>query len=323
MKRVAIIGAGNIGSRHLQAMSLSKQAYEILVVDSYEPSLSKAKDMFEQCKSNVAHKVSYYETLDVLPEMIDVAIIATSSDVRRTMVEELLAHTTVTYLILEKVLFQSVDDYVFIEQYLKDHQVKAYVDCPRRGFAFYEQLKQRLATEESIEVMISGSNWGLGCNGIHMIDLIGFVCGSENPVVSIDGLVPNIAACKRPGFYEIHGTISGSMGRCRNFSITSYESGNSPLTITIMGNNFKGVISEGRHFMEYATEDRNWEWSEETFEFPFISQFTQYMVDALIETGDCPLPTYEESMKLHLALLTPLTSFFEQHGIGGKRCPIT
>ena len=46
MKKVFIIGAGQLGSRHLQALKYVKEALDISVIDPREESLSTAKERY-------------------------------------------------------------------------------------------------------------------------------------------------------------------------------------------------------------------------------------------------------------------------------------
>ena len=47
MKTVLVIGAGQLGSRHLQALKLVQNDLSISVVDPFQASLDVAKERFE------------------------------------------------------------------------------------------------------------------------------------------------------------------------------------------------------------------------------------------------------------------------------------
>ena len=55
MYNIAIIGAGQLGSRHLQGLKLAKLPIKIQVVDSSAESLAVAKSRYEEVVTN--HKV--------------------------------------------------------------------------------------------------------------------------------------------------------------------------------------------------------------------------------------------------------------------------
>ena len=112
---VIIIGAGNLGSRHLQALALINKLINIDVIDPSEQALKVAKERFEQISVNKdLNNIRFLSNMNNLREFIDVAIIATSSNIRKEVVEQLLKNRKIKYLILEKVVFQSYDDFCYI-----------------------------------------------------------------------------------------------------------------------------------------------------------------------------------------------------------------
>ena len=104
---LAIIGGGQIGSRHLQALAQLDRAAIVHVVDPNPASLATSRSRFEEARPHgSAVDLSMHESFGALPPALDVAIIATSADVRLEVLRQLLEITHVKYLILEKVLFQ-------------------------------------------------------------------------------------------------------------------------------------------------------------------------------------------------------------------------
>ena len=121
MVKLAIIGSGQLGSRHLQALSLLDRPALIFVVDPNEDSLKIAEKRFLEI-SNADNKIvdiKYIKNIDNLPNSIDLAIISTNSDIRRTIIENLLINSRINYLILEKVLFQKIEDFSYVDTLLK------------------------------------------------------------------------------------------------------------------------------------------------------------------------------------------------------------
>src|SRR5947209_4742456 len=135
MTTVALIGAGQIGSRHLQA--LARLEADITVIDPSSASLDRARELAG--KSDIR----YATQLDQLGPAIDVAIVACSARERRSVVESLLAGRKVGALVLEKVLFQKIEDYEAVGALLKERGVRAWVNCPRRLWPFYQALRER------------------------------------------------------------------------------------------------------------------------------------------------------------------------------------
>ncbi len=307
----------------MQALALSEEAYQIFVMDISEESLQKAQTIFEGTAGSEKHEISYVTEMNALPTELDVVVMATGSSVRRVLTEQLLAHAKVSYLVLEKVLFQRLEDYAAIGALIEEKQVKTFVNCVRRMYPHTERIKELLADATQMEITVSGSDWGMGCNAIHMIDLMAHLAGSENIKLDVTGLDPNYQESKRRGYLEITGTIRGSMGKCRALSISSYAQPGVQTSIVIQSDCAKINLVESAKKLEYANSATNWEWKEEMVSPPFQSQLTQILVKELLETGTCRLTSFEESAKLHIALEEQLIPYFENLGVEKGLCPIT
>lgn len=124
MVNIAIIGSGQIGSRHLQALSQLNRITNIQIVDPNYKSLERARERFLQVQENkYAQKVEYLQNIVDLSNNLELVIIATSSDVRREVIEKLLLQKKVRYIILEKVLFQKIKDFAVVNNLLVRNNV--------------------------------------------------------------------------------------------------------------------------------------------------------------------------------------------------------
>ena len=85
---VVLIGAGNIGSRHLQGLAKVKFPLNITVIDPFEQSLKIAEERFYQIKTKIKHSINFSQSIKNAPNQMDLAIIATSSNIRRNVIEE-------------------------------------------------------------------------------------------------------------------------------------------------------------------------------------------------------------------------------------------
>ena len=105
---VALIGAGQLGSRHLQGLAKTKCPLNIVVIDPSIENLKIAEDRWGEIQNDVKHQIRFNQDLSQLDRSdLFATIVATGANVRRKVVEELFkcaAH--VRFLILEKVLFQ-------------------------------------------------------------------------------------------------------------------------------------------------------------------------------------------------------------------------
>ena len=91
-KNIVIIGAGQIGSRHLQAMAKMDFPACIWVVDPSDISLAVSKDQFHQVAvSPNIESVNYQNSIDPIPDNLNVVIVATNANIRLSVFIENLS----------------------------------------------------------------------------------------------------------------------------------------------------------------------------------------------------------------------------------------
>ncbi len=319
MKNIAILGCGNLGRRHLQSAVKTQQALNIYVYDINQDVFALAKELLDGSPAFQGTSVSYVTELGKLPKNLDVVVVASSSSGRRKLIEDLLAVSEVKYLILEKVLFQSLADYDYIRDLIDAPKVRTYVNCPRRYYPIYVELKKVLQGKR-FSFYLHGGNWGLACNFIHYLDLLSFLGGRTPIEMDISSLDDEVIDSKRVGYKEITGTIKGSIGNCSRFVITSDKRNDGGNILFIDSDDVKIVIKETENFV-YRISGGSM--TCEKFKVLYQSELTEKYIESLLLDGTCGLTPYEESSMLHKAFIEPLTVFFEQRGIKGRLCPIT
>ncbi len=324
IKKIVIIGAGQLGSRHLQGVAQSKVKIDIEVVEPFESSRIVAEQRYNEITNNEnVNSIDFYESIQQLSTNLDIVIVATGADVRSKIVIELLETKKVKYLILEKVLFQTIEEYVIVANLLNKTDTKCWVNHPRRMFPFYKQLKNELKDAEQISYNFQGGNWGLGCNSLHFIDHLAYFVDSTN--VSIDNkfLDDKIYNSKREGYIEFNGTLVGTIDN-HKFNLYSNKE-LTPSIFTIVSDKLIVKIEEAKGVIYKYKKDNNWE--EETIEEKIIyfqSELSNILVDNLIENATCDLPTYKEAMNLHIPFLNSLLNHMDKiNGKNNKLCPIT
>lgn len=323
MKQILVAGAGALGVRHMQAILLSEQPYHINLLDISEAALEKGKEVFASSTKNAAHTLTCVTSVEELPEHIDVAVVATCANVRAKIVKDIVKARTVSYMVLEKVLFQRIEEYEEIENILREHHIRTYVNCPRRMQPYYKELKELLEDATKMEVSVVGANWGLACNAIHFIDMIAYLTGESEVAISLEKLEDTCIESKRAGFKEVLGTITGKLGKCEQFSISCYDQITMPLTITIVSDVARVTLDEGKRLMMLSLKEKDWNWETREITMYYQSQLTHLVVEQLLGTGTCELTSYEESKQLHLSFLVPLSKYFAKQGMEEKLCPIT
>jgi len=316
MYKIALIGAGQLGSRHLQGLAKSSIEIEIEVVEPYESSQKIAKSRLEEVgKNSDVNSVKFYKTIDKLSEFLDVVIVATTSDVRAKVMNELLIKKDVKHLILEKVLFQKEKEYFEIKELLKKSSTICWVNHTRRLFPFYQKLKKELKKAEEIILSVQGGNWGLGCNGLHFIDLLSFLTNTTKIIIDNKYLHPFIYESKRKNFIEFNGWLRGNLEK-HLFSLYSYKE-NIPLTITITSDKLCAFIDEFNNYARIAKKSNNWQWEDINGKIVFFqSELTNKIIENIVINGRCDLPSYDEAMQLHIPFIRSLLNHMEK--VDGK-----
>ena len=316
MKRIYsiwIIGAGQIGSRHLQALKTVKFPLTIMVIDPNQESLKITKERYDSTPSGqVSHRVDYLAKIPKKTEPVDLAIVATCSDVRSKIIVELLRSAKVKYLVLEKILFNKKRDYDLIDKLLSRKKVRAWINIPLRMMPTYKSI-QKYFKNKRVSYIVTGSRFGLITNAIHYFDHISFISGLCNYEINTDNLDPGPIPSKRKGFLELNGTLTAKLKNGSNISITCHPQGNAPVVIEIHSENarYVGKEADGKAFL--ARADNNWRWEELEAPIPPQSQLTTVLAEKILNTGTCDLVTYNESKKIHLQMLEPLLKFLNKN----------
>lgn len=311
MYNIFLIGAGQIGSRHLQSLKSVKFPLDIIVIDPWSESLKLAGQRYTEASGLAHHKIQF---LNKMPsnQSVSLAIIATTSDIRSEIIKELVKKNRVRYLILEKILFNKKKDYSDIEKLLVKNKVRTWVNCPIRTMPFYHNLKDRLKNKVLFYVH-SGKAVLMG-SAIHYVDYMAYLTGSTD-LETDTGYLEKVIPSRRKGFLELTGTLILKF-RNKGQAIFNFSgTGESPIIIDISDDsNFRAIVKDSENKAWVSSKDSGWKWSEETAQFLMQSQMTNLLAERILKTGQCDLVSYKDSAKLHLQLLEPLRLFLNKQG---------
>lgn len=322
MYSVAIIGCGQLGSRHLQGMAASKHRHKIYIVDPSPAALEVAVQRWNAMPNPNGSEVVPCADFGALPARLDFVVIASGADVRFDLLSRLMASHQVGYLLLEKVLFQRLEHYAAAAALLAASDTVAYVNCARREFDVYREIKELLKGETLLELEVFGGAWGLGCNAVHFLDLFDHLTDELPETVDVSGLVPGTISSKRPGFVEFTGTVKATNASGKRATLQAFENVESAPLITLKTN--RGTIVVDEAGATYLHRTAPGVWNSVGFKLPLQSEATGRLADKLLETGRCELPTFQRSAAIHLPLLKAFLSHMapgddQQHTL----CPIT
>ncbi|MFX0025164.1 MAG: oxidoreductase [Candidatus Hermodarchaeota archaeon] len=314
MKKIIIIGAGNIGSRHLQALKSVKTPLKIDVIDPSVKALKISKERYDSIHPDISdHEISYSRDLNIQDDQIDIAIISTTSKVRRGVIENLLEQKSVQFFILEKILFQEEEDYYIIEKLLENNNCKAWVNCTRRLVPFYKNELKKLFNKKRLFFSVIASNWGLISNLIHYLDLIAYLIESEDFSIDTSYLDPNPIPSKREKFIDLTGILQVHFKNGSHGIFNSFSSGNLPGIIEIASNTDYCIINESEGRARVLERNNQMEWKEYEAKIMPTSQLTTNIVEDILETNTCKLTPYKNSMNMHLSFLNPILKFLNEN----------
>lgn len=325
MYRIIIIGAGELGSRHLQGVLKLQMPVTIEVVDPSPASLQRTRARAEEIAPNPNIKqVSYLSSIPELSQhTIDICIVATNSNLRLQVLEELMAARTVRNLILEKILFQRIADYDRFQQILDNNKTNAWVNCSKRTVSVYKEIKTNIQPGEKLMLTAIGGNWGLACNAIHYIDTLSFLNGDESFTFNTEGL-REIIPSKRPGFSELPGTLTGKQSNGSEFLIHAASSGTADISFQLMSDNFFWQVNEAQGIFSTASSAKAWVPEVQKFRMPYQSELTTDLCEDILVNNHCGLPSYEVSSRLHQSLIKAFLEVFNRDTENKTdTCPIT
>jgi predicted dehydrogenase len=250
-------------------------------------------------------------SLRELPASIDVLIVATSARGRLRILEEILESRRIGKVILEKVAFTSREEFDRALGLCAETGTEAFVNCPRRLWPFYKQLKKFISSRDgSFALHYAWQRLGLACNGVHFIDLLQYLSGS--PAISLrNAELLDVMPSKRTGYLEVSGSLE--VHASSGHSIHLQADSDAPREMEAR------LASDDEHFILDELKGRLV--SPEGTEVlavgapPFQSALTGKVVDALLQGHELALPHLEESCQAHQALFDALTPKFLAVGI--------
>lgn len=288
---VAILGAGQLGTRHMQSLAKDSDEFRIYMVDPAPHMRVLVEARLKEIDVDPA-SVACCASADELPARIDFAIVATNSRPRLSALRALLDGREVGAVVLEKFLFPCVSDYAQAAGELAAAAMPAFVNCPRRLYDGYVAIRSEIGGPVSLEM--EGGDWGLASNAIHWLDLLDFL----SPVESLEvrtALSAPIAA-KRAGYFEFKGVVEASDRRGNRLRLVSHDEARAAV---VRIHDAAGSTWEIREDERRATHDgRSYQ-----FPVPYQSELTIGVAREWLATQRCNLVTYVRSAELHLALL--------------------
>ena len=326
IKKIMVVGCGGVGSRHLQALCKIDIPVNLFAIDPSEQSLCNSQKLVNEiAPNNNIKSINFSKEFPSDVDEFDLCIIATSSDVRLSVLKKLISNFSIKYLILEKVLFQSIEELDEARKIINEKNIKSWVNCVRREEKCWKEIKKFFVGNSNMKLYYGKSDWSMCCNSIHIIDLAVWLFNDKIKHIENSNLENIIYKSKRQGFIEFNGILTGEF---ENGGTIKMESVNGipqeKVEFEITSDTRKLKVNEAKGVGILYRKENNWVPEQFDFCIPFQSEKSQNIVKKILETGQCNLTTLNESIEIHKPLLLSFINHFNK--ISNSKysyCPIT
>jgi hypothetical protein len=321
-KRIAIVGCGGIGSRHLQAVAKLPVPCSVQIVEPSEAAQRLAKSRLAEIpNAKRGNDFKWSTSIQELKGDFDLSIVATSSAGRVEIINQLLELGHLRFLV-EKMVCQSAREYRSLIKSLYSFGAKGWVNTPRRYYNSYQRIKQRFGSDVTIHMSVLAGNEGLGSNAIHFIDLFLWFCNEKklrlNGALLDRQLFPN----KRGSdLLEFAGTIKGASAE-DSLNISFLTQLDIPLLVTLTSGKTRMIINESaQEMLNLGPKDRAFR---ERFMNENVSDTTTKIANDILSRDDCLLATVKDSYFAHAELFRIFNTHIKKIRKEARElCPIT
>lgn len=321
MAKILIVGCGDIGSRHLQAIAKLPFPIDVEIVEPDEKNRTIAKTRLSEINFDKNEQnYSWYDSIQKTSSS-DLAIVATNAIPRFSIVRKLLENGHKRFL-LEKMVTQSISDYDIMLEKMTKFGAKGWVNLVHRYFEFFIKLKNLVNSNQPLHLSVVTGNWGAVGNAIHFLDLFAWLCNDYKIKLNGDNLMNKILPNKRgKELIELAGTITASSTNESTLTLTFLPYDELPYMINLVTDDFHLILDETNN---KVFPIRNCPPDLQHFTYQPVSQTTTKIVKDIIETGECKLPKLSEIKFIHDELIRIFSKHLEK--LTNKRekiCPIT
>ena len=322
-KKIALIGCGEVGSRHLQALVKMSQNITIDVVEPNRNSQNLGKKRLNEISYNKRnHNIFWFNSISELDKKSDVAIIATHARGRVDLIEKLLEGGHKRFLI-EKFVCQSTTEYKNLLSSMKKFKAKGWVNANYQCFEGYQKIKKCFKPTETLSLsVLTNSKHGLATQSIHYLALFSWL--TNNNQIKLDGkylkkeLLPNK---RSKSFKEFQGTLIGINNDNSFLKLTFLPSFDDSLIVKISGKDIHFILDEIHNKISVFNEKKPKKWN---FKFEHVSSLTTKIIQDILKKDDCLLPLVQDSYHSHSELFRIFNAHLKKvFNKDFKLCPIT
>lgn len=311
-KQVLVSGLGRMGLRHLRGVLMAGDIPTL--VSRSSTSISSAFSLVNEIAPSL--QVASYANLEEIPDRssFDAAILATTTDVRPAQLNQVLK-LGVPAILLEKPLAQSrVElDGILVAAKHADISVCHF----RRTLPLFQNFKTERQNPSSPLVInvVSGAS-GIGCNGVHWIDLALFLSGEQSGRLLWGEISPEpIKSGRGEQFEDVGGCGVFALGdNGSRLVLTQVASSSAPTTLSVVDEHRLLVVDQltgeaydaqrsptsvKPHYLYGQDYERTVIPAVDAVDWPVL---TSSWLDSLTGDAVCHLPKLDEAAVAHRLL---------------------
>jgi predicted dehydrogenase len=312
---VLIVGCGDLGSRHLQAVASLDQVGVIELVDPRPEALEFGRQRLaeiENCSPTIEFR--WLSSLEQATKGGDLCIVATQAEGRGGLVQEVVRSLGYFKFILEKIVAQSVEEIEGLIKFSVANKVSAWVNCKTRAVPLHQTIRKNLRPEEPVSFSTVGGNWGLATNGVHLADTFAFYDGSPTITSTGGNIDPILHPSKRGDeIFDLSGTLHGHTEKGSQITISYLPDSDTPEIMSVATKSYRCIIDHAHRWVFDSDVESGWSWRQVPFnDRIFVSEMTIDFAANILATGRCALPTLEESLVSHRFILNELQPHFSR-----------
>ena len=315
-KHILVVGFGTMGCRHVQSLLQYRETFAVYVVEPsheiVEANLLRINATADDC--------IFYDKIDHISTTMDAAIIATSSSPRFEIMKSLLEKGIKLFL-LEKIVFQSGNQFEEIFQIMRANNAKAWCNFVNRYFEAYNLLlNHTIKRSNPLKMTVYGGLFGLGCNAIHYIDIFQYLTQDSDVFIN-DSILHNSKLGNRRGneYKEFFGSLSVSNAKNDRLVIISDENFSGGVIINIEVDNENYILSEEAQSINYSAKQKLYS---DKFSVVPTSKLTSVIMQDIFN-ANCKLTPIEQTYQAHLQLFKQFNLKLYNVNNPDTICPIT
>ena len=310
-----LVGCGELGSRHLQAVAALPQVSEVEVVDPRPEALAVGRARVGEVQPRSATtQVRWLSSIEDATPGGDVCIVATQAQGRCSLVRRIVEQAGYRTFLLEKIVGQSVGEIEALDAFLSSRGCVAWVNFKTRAYPIHQRIKARLAPQEPILFHAMGGNHGLANNGVHTADLFAFYDGASRIDLSGRGVDPALHPSKRGReVFDLSGTLHGSTEKGSHFVLSYARDHAQSEQIMVTSRRYRAIVDHMHRWAVESDASTGWTWRPVPFEGNIlVSAMTKTFIADMLNSGRCQLPSLQESLVAHRFILGALQPTFSQ-----------